>query len=47
MRERLRLAVTYTNYYRDTLGRDTHSVNIQIKSKFIEVSFILIYRTEN
>ena len=42
MRERQKVRVTYTNHYTETPGRDTSSVTIEIKSKFIQVTTLLV-----
>merc|ERR1712218_431826 len=37
MRERQKVRVTYTNHYTETPARDTRSLTIEIKSKFLQI----------
>ena len=40
--ERQWLTVTYTNNYKETPAKDTSAVSIEIKSKYIEVTILIV-----
>ena len=40
--ERQWLTVTYTNNYKETPAKDTSAVSIEIKSKYIEVTVVIV-----